>query len=126
MDRTTGFTVLGPNSRFLLADFTVTHNTASFCIPVLEKVDTAPIARRRSCWCRPANWPYKLERDAKALGKHLSGTECDRSTGGTELKEDIIRLMKPVHIIVATPGRILDLANKRVANFGQCQAVRDG
>ncbi len=44
----------------------------------------------------------------KKLSKHFQ-LNIIVSTGGTDLKDDIIRLMKPVHIIVATPGRILDL-----------------
>jgi len=43
------------------------------------------------------------------------------STGGTSLEDDIIRLMKPVHIIVATPGRILDLVNQKVAHLDKCK-----
>lgn len=39
------------------------------------------------------------------------------TTGGTSLKDDIVRLYNTVHIIVATPGRVLDLANKGVANL---------
>ena len=39
------------------------------------------------------------------------------STGGTSLKDDIVRLGMTVHILVATPGRVLDLANKGVADI---------
>ena len=39
------------------------------------------------------------------------------STGGTQLKEDILRLENPVHIVVATPGRILDLTERELADF---------
>jgi ATP-dependent RNA helicase DDX6/DHH1 len=39
------------------------------------------------------------------------------STGGNPVKEDIYRLYQTVHIIVATPGRILDLASKNVAKL---------
>jgi len=49
----------------------------------------------------------------KALGKHL-GISVVVTTGGTDLKEDILRLMKPVPIIVATPGRLVELCNKKV------------
>jgi len=40
------------------------------------------------------------------------------TTGGTVLQDDIVRLYEPVHIIVATPGRILDLAERDVAKLG--------
>ncbi|KAK3063298.1 DExD/H-box ATP-dependent RNA helicase dhh1 [Coniosporium uncinatum] len=43
------------------------------------------------------------------------------STGGTGLKDDILRLQETVHIVVGTPGRILDLAGKGVADLSVCQ-----
>ena len=46
--------------------------------------------------------------------------ECMTTTGGTSLRDDIIRLKRNVHIIVATPGRILDLAYKKFANLSKC------
>jgi len=39
------------------------------------------------------------------------------STGGTSLKDDIMRLQKSIHIMVGTPGRILDLAGKGCADL---------
>ena len=45
------------------------------------------------------------------------------TTGGTSLKDDIMRLYQPVHIVVATPGRILDLSSKGVARLDQCQTM---
>jgi ATP-dependent RNA helicase DDX6/DHH1 len=43
------------------------------------------------------------------------------STGGTYLNDDILRLMKTVHILIGTPGRILDLAQKNCAKLDQCK-----
>jgi ATP-dependent RNA helicase DDX6/DHH1 len=53
------------------------------------------------------------------LGKHL-GINVMVTTGGTTLRDDIVRLSEPVHIIVGTPGRILDLAGKNVADLSEC------
>jgi superfamily II DNA/RNA helicase len=36
--------------------------------------------------------------------------------GGTNLKDDIMRIYEKVHLVVATPGRILDLMEKKVIN----------
>lgn len=43
------------------------------------------------------------------------------TTGGTTLRDDILRLENPVHILVGTPGRILDLGSKNIAKLGRCQ-----
>lgn len=43
------------------------------------------------------------------------------STGGTRVNEDVIRLDQTVHVVVATPGRILDLAQRNQAKLDQCR-----
>lgn len=58
----------------------------------------------------------------KSLSKHKK-IECMVSTGGTYVREDFYRLQKPVHVIVATAGRILDLASKNVANLDSCKLL---
>jgi ATP-dependent RNA helicase DDX6/DHH1 len=58
----------------------------------------------------------------KELGKHKK-IECMVSTGGNPVKEDIYRLYQTVHIIVATPGRILDLASKNIAKLENCKML---
>ncbi len=42
------------------------------------------------------------------------------TTGGTTLRDDILRLQEPVHVLVGTPGRILDLAGKGIADLRKC------
>ena len=58
----------------------------------------------------------------KELGKHMN-VQVMVSTGGTSLKDDIMRLYSTVHILVATPGRVLDLANKGVADLSKCEMM---
>ena len=58
----------------------------------------------------------------KEMGKHM-GVQCMVTTGGTSLKDDIMRLYNTVHIIVATPGRILDLSSKKVADLSNCKTI---
>jgi ATP-dependent RNA helicase DDX6/DHH1 len=58
----------------------------------------------------------------KELGKHMS-VDVMVTTGGTSLKDDIMRLYQPVHVVVATPGRILDLANKGVCKLNACKVL---
>jgi ATP-dependent RNA helicase DDX6/DHH1 len=43
------------------------------------------------------------------------------TTGGTTLRDDILRLQDPVHILVGTPGRILDLGGKGIADLRKCE-----
>merc|ERR1712110_640945 len=56
------------------------------------------------------------------LSKHL-GIKVMVTTGGTNLKDDIMRIYEKVHLVVATPGRILDLMEKQVANMSHCKML---
>ncbi|XP_020553460.1 DEAD-box ATP-dependent RNA helicase 8 [Sesamum indicum] len=58
----------------------------------------------------------------KELAKHLS-IQVMATTGGTSLKDDIMRLYQPVHLLVGTPGRILDLAKKGVCILNECSML---
>jgi ATP-dependent RNA helicase DDX6/DHH1 len=78
-------------------------NTALILVPTRE------LALQTSAVCRE-------------LGKHLN-VQVVVTTGGTNLKDDIVRFYQVVHIVVATPGRVLDLANKNVVNLSKCEIV---
>ncbi|ONM05263.1 DEAD-box ATP-dependent RNA helicase 8 [Zea mays] len=58
----------------------------------------------------------------KELGKYLN-IEVMVSTGGTSLKDDIMRLYQPVHLLVGTPGRILDLTRKGICVLKDCSML---
>ena len=99
-----------------------TGKTAAFIIPCLEKCD--PTTKQTQVLMLIPTRELALQTSAvvKEIGKHL-GVEVMVSTGGTNLKEDILRLYKPVHVLVGTPGRILDLASKKVADLSHCGVV---
>ena len=56
----------------------------------------------------------------KEIGKHKK-VQCMVSTGGTRVNEDVIRMEQTLHVVVATPGRILDLASRGLAKLDQCK-----
>ena len=58
----------------------------------------------------------------KQMSKYL-GAQVMVTTGGTPLRDDIMRLEEPVHIVVATIGRLLDVVEKEVANISACNML---
>uniref|UniRef100_A0A672PEZ0 RNA helicase n=1 Tax=Sinocyclocheilus grahami TaxID=75366 RepID=A0A672PEZ0_SINGR len=57
------------------------------------------------------------------VSKHMGGVKVMATTGGTNLRDDIMRLDETVHVVIATPGRILDLIKKGVAKVNQVQMI---
>ena len=96
-----------------------TGKTAAYVIPTLERVNTKKNKIQAVLLVPTRELALQTSQVAKTLGKHL-GVEIMVSTGGTTLKDDILRLGQTVHILVGTPGRILDLASKGIADLSQC------
>lgn len=100
-----------------------TGKTAAFCIPCLERVD--PSKKHIQCLVLVPTRELALQTSAvmRELAKHIAGLEIMVTTGGTRLYDDILRLSNPVHVLVATPGRLRDLASKGVADLSKVDMV---
>merc|ERR1711977_635521 len=98
-----------------------TGKTASYIIPILERVKPTKNCVQALILVPTRELALQTSQVCKEIGKNLTGCQIMVSTGGTTLKDDILRLYNPVHVIVATPGRILDLAEKGVAKLKQCE-----
>ncbi|EPS40311.1 hypothetical protein H072_5868 [Dactylellina haptotyla CBS 200.50] len=96
-----------------------TGKTAAFVIPALERVNAKSPKTQALILVPTRELALQTSQVCKTLGKHL-GINVMVTTGGTGLKDDIIRLNEAVHVLVGTPGRILDLAGKGVADFSEC------
>jgi ATP-dependent RNA helicase DDX6/DHH1 len=96
-----------------------TGKTAAFTIPALQQIN--PKSNKIQCLILVPTRELAMQTSqvCKTLGKNL-GINVMVTTGGTMLRDDIVRLQDPVHVIVGTPGRILDLAGKGVADLSEC------
>jgi len=99
-----------------------TGKTAAYIIPCLEKTDTAAKHIQVLILIPTRELALQTSAIVKEIGKHM-GVQCMVTTGGTSLKDDIMRLYNTVHIVVATPGRILDLSSKKVADLSKVKTI---
>ncbi|KAL9245344.1 hypothetical protein vseg_019007 [Gypsophila vaccaria] len=99
-----------------------TGKTAAFCIPALEKIDQENNVIQVVILVPTRELALQTSQVCKELGKHLK-IQVMVTTGGTSLKDDIMRLYQPVHLLVGTPGRILDLAKKGVCVLKDCSML---
>lgn len=90
-----------------------TGKTGSFCIPCLEKVDTSKNGIQALILVPTRELALQTAAVLKELGKFLvPELEVVSLTGGTSTRDDILRLQGKVHVLVGTPGRIIDLAGR--------------
>lgn len=99
-----------------------TGKTAAFVIPCLERIN--PKENKIQCVILVPTRELAMQTSqvCKTLGKHLD-INVMVTTGGTGLRDDIIRLSDPVHVLVGTPGRIADLARQKIADLSECRMV---
>ncbi|SCU92089.1 LADA_0F14246g1_1 [Lachancea dasiensis] len=96
-----------------------TGKTAAFVIPTLERVKPKLSKIQALIMVPTRELALQTSQVVRTLGKHC-GISCMVTTGGTNLRDDIMRLNEPVHILVGTPGRVLDLASRKVADLSEC------
>jgi len=99
-----------------------TGKTAAFTIPMLEKTSKNVDSIQAVVLLPTRELALQTSAVVRTLGKHL-GLNVMITTGGTLLKDDILRLNDPVHILVATPGRLLDLAKRGVADLSKVKML---
>ena len=101
---------------------TGTGKTAAYGLPLLQQLvhsdgPTVVILSPTRELC------LQIADDLEGFSKYLSETEIVAVYGGTNIEPQIRALQHGVDIIVATPGRLMDLMNRGVANLSKVQYV---
>jgi len=99
-----------------------TGKSGAYLIPLIERVDTSRPDIQGLVLVPTRELALQTSQICIEMGKHC-GLSVLATTGGTDLRDDILRLDKPVHVVVATPGRILDLISKDIAKVQACNMV---
>ncbi len=109
---------------------TGTGKTAAFVLPILHKLIAAPAPRNkfgglgiRVLILTPTReLAAQIEESVQTYGKYLE-VSSTVVFGGVGMNPQISRVKKGVDILVATPGRLLDLLQQGVLDLGQVQTL---
>lgn len=99
-----------------------TGKTGAYVIPVLQQLDVTVNHIQALIIVPTRELALQTSQICIELSKHMKARVMV-TTGGTNLKDDILRIMENVHVIIATPGRILDLMEKKVAKMDKCKML---
>lgn len=99
-----------------------TGKTGAYSIPLLEQIDPSQNHIQAMVIVPTRELALQTSHICNELAKHL-GVKVMVTTGGTNLKDDIMRIYETVHAVIATPGRILDLMEKKVATVDKCRML---
>jgi ATP-dependent RNA helicase DeaD len=92
---------------------TGTGKTAAFGLPIVHKIDIATKQPQALILAPTRELCLQITRDMESFAKYLPGLNIVSVYGGADIERQIRALKKGAQIIVATPGRMNDLLNKR-------------
>jgi ATP-dependent RNA helicase DeaD len=96
---------------------TGTGKTAAFGLPLLQLIDTNSTAIQAVILVPTRELGHQIFSNLEAFAKYLPGISIAATCGGIPIKPQIERLTSPTHIVVATPGRLIDLIQRKAINL---------
>ena len=96
---------------------TGTGKTAAFGIPLLQRLDTTNRETQSLILSPTRELCLQIADDLRDFSNYMEGIHIEAVYGGAAIEPQIRALKKGVQIIVATPGRLIDLKNRGFAKL---------
>lgn len=92
---------------------TGTGKTAAFGLPMLHQVDFSKKHIQGLILCPTRELCLQIQKDFINFAKNIKGSRITAVYGGSSIEKQIREIKLGTHIIVATPGRLVDLMNRK-------------
>lgn len=115
--------LLGKGNDVIALAQTGTGKTAAYGIPVIQKTDATRKDTQALILSPTRELCLQIADDLNAFSKYVEGLHVVPVYGGANIETQIRQLRHGVQIIVATPGRLIDLIKRGVAKLDQVENV---
>lgn len=102
---------------------TGTGKTAAFGIPALDKIDLKIKKPQVLIMCPTRELAVQVSEEIAKLGKFKEGLRILPVYGGQSIDRQIMALRKGVHVIIGTPGRLLDHLRRKTLKFDYTNTI---
>lgn len=102
---------------------TGTGKTAAFGLPLLQLIDPAQRHPQALIVCPTRELCLQITNDIEAFKKHSRNIYTEAVYGGASIMMQMRNLKKGVHIVVATPGRLIDLIERKAIDLQKVKYV---
>nr|MDE5987730.1 DEAD/DEAH box helicase [Prevotella sp.] len=102
---------------------TGTGKTAAFGLPLLQRIDLSTRQTQAVIMSPTRELCLQISDDLKDFGKYMEGLHVTAVYGGAPIDSQIRALKKGSQVIVATPGRLIDLIERRVADISTATTI---
>ena len=96
---------------------TGTGKTAAFGLPILQLIDTNATTVQAVILVPTRELGHQIFRNLEQFATYIPNISIAATCGGIPIKPQIERLALPTHIVVATPGRLIDLIQRKAINL---------
>ena len=96
---------------------TGTGKTAAFGLPIIQKINAKQKVPQALVLCPTRELCLQLSADLNDYSKYVNDVKVLPVYGGSSIDSQIRALKRGVQIIVATPGRLIDLLNRKVMSL---------
>ena len=115
--------LLGVGNDVIALAQTGTGKTAAFGLPVLQKVNPADRRTQAVILSPTRELCLQIAGDLKEYSRYIDDLHVLAVYGGSSIESQIRSLRKGAQVIVATPGRLIDLMNRGVAKLDAVENV---
>lgn len=115
--------LLGENNDVVALAQTGTGKTAAFGLPLIQKINVKNRIPQSLILCPTRELCLQIAGDLNDYSKYITGLRVLPVYGGSSIDSQIRALKQGVHIIVATPGRLLDLMERKTVSLTTIQNV---
>ncbi len=102
---------------------TGTGKTAAFGIPALELIDTTEKKVQVLVLCPTRELALQVSEEIKRLAKYKKGLSVAAIYGGESIERQIMQLRRGVHVVIGTPGRVMDHMERRTLNLEHVRMI---
>lgn len=102
---------------------TGTGKTAAFGLPLLQLIDDDKKHPQALVVCPTRELCLQIVNEIELFKKHIRGVHVVAVYGGTSIGQQIRDLKRGVQIVVATPGRLIDLIERKAINLEEISYV---
>ena len=102
---------------------TGTGKTAAFGLPLLELLDFSQNYPQALILCPTRELCLQITNDLKNYAKNLPDVHVVAVYGGAAISDQLRQIKRGVQIVVATPGRMLDIINRKAVDFTKVKYV---
>jgi len=115
--------LLGEKNDVIALAQTGTGKTAAFGLPILQKINVKENVPQALILCPTRELCLQIAGDLADYSKYIDNLRVLPVYGGSSIESQIKSLKRGVQIIVATPGRLIDLINRKTVQLSDVKHV---